>query len=111
MYNPVIASQNLGRVMLGSVVYDASNQYLASDDETVYLRNKLNEVLFHMVTNSSRVVSRSELIDKFWNGNYYTGVKGVTHTVCKLRKTLQDLGADNVSIRTYPKQGYSLTFN
>ena len=111
MYNPAIASQNFGQVKLGELVYDATNQCLASDDETVYLRNKLNEVLFHMVTNSRRVVSRTELIEKVWDGNYYTGVKGVTHTVCKLRKTLSDLGADNVSIRTYPKQGYALSIN
>lgn len=93
---------------IGELTYDAVNQSLSSNNETVYLRQKLNEVLFQMVTKQSRLVSRNELIEKVWDGNFYTGVKGVTHSVCKLRKTFSELGATQVNIMTLPKQGYSL---
>ncbi len=111
MYNPTIANLNYGVMKIGEVVYDATNQSLTTNGETVYLRNKLNEVLFHMLANNQRVVSREELIQKVWHGNYYTGVKGLTHSVCKLRKTLNDLGITQVKIKTLPKQGYRLSLN
>ena len=111
MYNPTIANQNSGLISIGNLSYDANSQSLSAGEETIYLRNKLNEVLFHMVSNNHRVVSRDELIEKVWNGNHYTGVKGVTHSMCKLRKTLTDLGASDVKIRTFPKQGYALWVN
>jgi len=109
MYNPIIAQQATRTITLGQLQYDASSQCLSDGQETIYLRNKLNEVLFHMVANNHRVVSREELIEKVWQGNHYTGVKGVTHSVCKLRKTFQELGADNIHIHTFPKQGYALS--
>jgi DNA-binding winged helix-turn-helix (wHTH) protein len=111
MYNPYIEKHNLGVIELGPLEYDASCQRITAGEETVYLRNKLNELLFYLVVNNHRVISRDELIDTIWHGNYYTGIKGVTHSVCKLRKTLQQLGVKNIQICTFPKQGYALTIN
>ena len=64
-----------------------------------------------MVINQEKLVSREDLIQKVWSGNYYTGAKGVTHTMCKLRKTLNDLGENKVQIKTLPKRGYTLQIN
>ncbi|MGX5175565.1 winged helix-turn-helix domain-containing protein [Aliikangiella sp. IMCC44653] len=109
MYNPAIQSLTTGKMTFGKIEYDASNQRLSANGETVYLRNKLNEVLFYMMINKQRVISREELIQKVWHGNYYTGEKGVTHSVCKLRKTLQQMGVEEIQIKTFPKQGYAIT--
>lgn len=109
MYSLNIKSHKNEEFVIGGLLYNASNQCLSSSSKTVYLRNKLNEVLFHMVSNPDRVVSRNELIEKVWHGNYYTGVKGVTHTVCKLRKTLSVLGSEQIKIQTLPKRGYTLS--
>jgi DNA-binding winged helix-turn-helix (wHTH) protein len=111
MFNPNLTqySQNINsKFVVGSLVYDSMNQRLSTEEHSIYLRQKLNEVFYYMVANQSRLVSREELIEKVWNGNFYTGVKAVTHTVCKLRKTLEDLGVKDVNIRTLPKQGYTL---
>ncbi|MET1256482.1 winged helix-turn-helix domain-containing protein [Aliikangiella maris] len=111
MFNPNIELNETQKILIGGLLYDASNQCLSTKNDTIYLRNKLNEVLFHMVKNNHRVVSREELIQKVWNGNYYTGVKGLTHSVCKLRKMFVDLGAREIKIQTFPKQGYSISYN
>lgn len=111
MYNPKFSNIDSRRFHLGNLVYDAINQSLSSDTETIYLRQKLNEVLYYMVSNQSRLVSRHDLIEKVWDGNFYTGVKAVTHSVCKLRKTFTELGETSISIRTLPKQGYTLSIN
>ena len=109
MYYAELTQNRTRPVRIGNLVYDALNQSLSSGTETIYLRSKLNQVLFYMISNTDHVVSRNELIEKIWEGNYYTGVKGVTHSVCKLRQTFASLGADQVMIRTFPKQGYALT--
>jgi len=111
MYNFNVPVHDVELIDLGNLSYDASTQCLSSNEGTIYLRSKLNEVFHYMVLNQEKLVSREELIQKVWYGNYYTGAKAVTHTVCKLRKTLNDLGESKVQIKTYPKRGYTLQIN
>lgn len=111
MFNPNLSQYSDSQFTIGSLTYDSMSQCLSTETRSAYLRQKLNEVFFYMVSNQSRLVSRNELIEKVWNGNFYTGIKAVTHTVCKLRKTLDDLGVTDVNIRTLPKQGYTLHIN
>lgn len=108
MLNPVLSDYSSNKFVIGNLIYDSMMQCISSDKETVYLRQKLNEVLYHIVTNQSRVVSREKLIKEVWNGNFYTGEKAVTHSVCKLRKIFENLGEKNVNIKTLPKRGYFL---
>lgn len=109
--NPVLSNYSDNQFVIGNLVYDSMTQCLSSEKDSVYLRQKLNEVLYHMILNQSRVVSREELIKEVWNGNFYTGEKAVTHSVCKLRKIFDDLGANKVNIKTLPKRGYFLQSN
>ncbi len=111
MFNPNLAKIKTHNFNIGALHYDVNLQKLSSDTRSVYLRNKLNEVLYHMISNRHQFVSREELIQKVWAGNYCTGRKGVTHSVCKLRKTFVNLGEKQVSIKTIPKSGYALITN
>ncbi len=108
MYNTQPITFDCEKYIVGSLTYDAMTQSVSGKHGTVYLRQKLNQVFHYMVTHRSRLISREELVENFWEGNFYTGVKAVTHTVCKLRKTLEELEANDVNIRTLPKQGYTL---
>jgi DNA-binding winged helix-turn-helix (wHTH) protein len=108
MYETNLLRHENTLMQLGGLSYDTSTQYLSSAKSSVYLRSKLNEVLIYMISNKHRPVSRDELIQNVWDGNFYTGPNAVTHCVCKLRKTLADLGEKNISIRTLPKRGYAL---
>ncbi len=51
------------------------------------------------------LVSRDQLIDQCWDGNYYTGTQAVTHTIYHLRALLKQNKID-ASITTLSKQGY-----
>jgi DNA-binding winged helix-turn-helix (wHTH) protein len=73
-------------IMIGSLKYDADQKSLSSDKATIYLRNKLNDVLNHLLIHKQRTVLREELIEKVWHGNFYTGDRGLTHSMCKLRR-------------------------
>jgi DNA-binding winged helix-turn-helix (wHTH) protein len=108
MYSTNIAIANSAVVHIGKLCYDKETRRLSSNQESVYLRKKLNKVLMCMLEKPDCLVSREELIHAVWDGNSYTGPQGITHSVCKLRKILAELGEDTVSIRTYPKKGYTL---
>ncbi|WP_196139813.1 winged helix-turn-helix domain-containing protein [Aliikangiella sp. G2MR2-5] len=108
MFNVNLMISEKSKFKVGNVEFDAMTQSLSCDQGTLYLRQKLNDVLYLMVINQSKPVSRHELIEKVWNGNIYTGTKAVTHSVCELRKAFQNLGADDIEIKTLPKRGYIL---
>lgn len=95
-------------ISVGNLRYNPSTQCLSSDAQSIYLRSKLDRVLLYMIDNKDRLVSREELVQKIWDGNNFTGDRAVTHSVCKLRKTLSELGEDTLAIHTLPKRGYAL---
>jgi len=95
-------------ISIGSLSYNTATQCLSSDDNSIYLRCKLDQVLRYLNCNKHRLVSREELIHNVWSGNGYTGNKAVTHTICKLRQSFNQLGEDKASIKTLPKKGYVL---
>ncbi len=101
-------TQYHSRLPIGGLSYDSSTQCISSKLNTIYLRSKLKEVLLLLWDNRHRLISRDELISKIWGGNHLTGEKGVTHTICLLRKMFHQLGDNSLSIRTLPKQGYVL---
>jgi len=93
---------------VGSLSYYLDFKCLSSAENSVYLRNKLSQVLQLLLSKQGHTVTRQELIDVIWNGNSYIGHKALTHTICKLRKIFKDLGQTELALVTIPKLGYSL---
>lgn len=86
-------------------VLDPMYQTITTPEKVIRLRGKLFSVLYCLVFNRNRLVSRERLIEECWFGNIYTGQKAVTHTICHLRKMLKQHQID-ASIVTLSKQGY-----
>ena len=61
-----------------------------------------------LVQSNGRLLSRQWLIEHIWKGNFYTGKKGLTHSVCLLRGILDLDEKQSVKIITVPKRGYRL---
>ncbi|MBD8528212.1 winged helix-turn-helix domain-containing protein [Pseudomarimonas arenosa] len=72
------------------------------------LRVKVMQVLLTLAQRPGDLVSRKQLIDSVWQGNEYTGVKGVTDTISELRKLFGEAATDTQYIATVPKAGYRL---
>lgn len=70
------------------------------------LQPKFIEVLAYLASQYPRLVSREELIDAIWEGNYFVGEKSLTNAVWKLRNELSQLDGD--VIETVRKTGYRL---
>ena len=99
---------NSSELNIDGAILDPVYQTLSTNDKIVRLREKLFQVLYFLVQNKNHLVLREHLIEHCWNGNYYTGNRAITHTICHLRKLLKQLNL-KVSICTLPKQGYILT--
>ncbi len=85
-------------------------QSIQIENIQIRLRSKLWQVLIHLIENQSRLVSRQDLIEFCWQGNYFTGEQGVTHTICHLRRILKKYSL-STRIITIPKKGYILEDN
>ncbi|TQV89445.1 winged helix-turn-helix domain-containing protein [Aliikangiella coralliicola] len=78
------------------------------DQEKINLQPKFIEVIVYLANHYPGVISRNELIDNIWNGNYYVGEKSLTNAVWQLRKNLNGTCGKTEVIETIRKMGYRL---
>jgi len=95
---------------IDNAVLDPTYQTLSTNDKVIRLREKLFLVLYYLTKRQNQLVSRDILIERCWQGNFYTGNKAITHTICHLRKLIRQLKLQ-ATICTLPKQGYILYIN
>lgn len=100
-------------MVIGGWLVDIDKNQLRNGDSVITLRNKVMAVLVYLAKNADRLVSRDELIDDIWLGNYPVGKKGLTNAVWQLRIDLQGIEQHSNefqedSILTVPKKGYQL---
>ena len=90
---------------LGKFSFDPSSGALSRQGETVFLRPKAQALLSHLIRNTGRVVSKSELLDAVWPEVTVTE-DSLTQCVRELRKALGDKA--QTLIRTVSRRGYML---
>lgn len=78
----------------------------SSDGNKKLLQPKFVEVLAYLAGQYPRLVSREELIEAIWEGNFYVGEKSLTNAIWKLRNELSVIDGD--VIETVRKTGYRL---
>lgn len=96
------------KYLIGSFLVDKDLQSVHFENTELCLsQNKCFEVLCILIKNYHRYVSREELIEQVWQGNFYVGEKGVTNTIWLLRKAFSEF--DNTEyISTKRGLGYRL---
>ena len=100
-------------MFIGGWQVDIDKNQLRNGESVITLRNKVMGVLVYLAKNADRLVSRDELIDEIWLGNYPVGKKGLTNAVWQLRIDLQAIeqhsgSSQDDAILTVPKKGYQL---
>lgn len=81
--------------------------FTAPDQRVLTIQQKPMEVLQYLVQQYPKLVSREQLIDAVWAGNYYVGEKALTNAIWQLRHQLQQLVPTEL-ISTVRKKGYRL---
>lgn len=80
--------------------------WLLLNGEELPLQHKAQEVLALLISRAPARVSRQELIDTIWAGNYLTGDKGLTQAIWAIRLALGDDASAPQCVRTIPRSGY-----
>lgn len=72
------------------------------------LHPKAMEVLRLLAAAFPSTLTRNELIDAVWGGNYLVGDPALTKEICCLREALGDDSKSPRLIKTFPRRGYAL---
>lgn len=94
-----------------AVSIDPDSGRLLVDEEELPLPFKAQQVLAHIARAAPSSVSRVELIDSIWVGNYLTGDKGLRQAIWSIRSVLSDNAASPQFIRTIPRLGYQWIYS
>src|SRR5687768_8215299 len=93
-----------GPVELGEFELDATTRRLTRRGTSVALTPKPFRVLVHLLENRHRLVTRGELLERFWEGGNYE--EALTRAVSSVRKALDDHGEPARFIETRWAEGY-----
>ena len=100
-----MAVQVSKRFVLGDYNLEPDKRLLYAGDDSVHLANGPFQVLLYLIENRDRVVTRNELLDRFWDGkDVYDD--SVRKCIGAIRKALNDRAENPRFIETHYAGGY-----
>src|SRR5580765_1561729 len=93
------------KYLLGDYKLDADSHSLACAGTPVPLSRKRFQVLLYLVEERHRLVSRRELLERFWDG-HEVYEENLTKCISEIRKALADQKKPHQFIETVPAVGY-----
>ena len=97
-----------GVLVGGNVRMDIERHIVSVDNVAISLPLKEFELLEFLMRNSGRVLTRSQLIDRVWGGDYYGDTKTLDVHIKRLRAKIEADPANPVLIQTIRGLGYKL---
>jgi len=95
-------------IMVDNLAVDIDRHAVRRDGEDIRLTAKEYDVLKYLALHKNEVVSRAELLENVWDCDYDCFSNVVDVYIRFLRKKI-DEGHSKKLIKTFRKQGYSLT--
>lgn len=100
-----MAVQVSKRYVLGDYNLEPEKRLLYAGEDSVHLANGPFQVLLYLIENRDRVVTRNELLDRFWDGkDVYDD--SVRKCIGAIRKALNDRSENPRFIETHYAEGY-----
>jgi two-component system response regulator RegX3 len=93
---------------VGPVRLNIGKHQVSVNGNPVSLPLKEFELLEFLMRNSGRVLTRSQLIDRVWGGDYYGDTKTLDVHIKRLRAKIEADPANPVLIQTIRGLGYKL---
>jgi DNA-binding winged helix-turn-helix (wHTH) protein len=84
---------------------DANLFELRRDGRAVNVQAKVLDLIFYLVRNRGRLVSKQEILANVWSG-VFVGEASVSHAIMEARKALEDPADDPRAIVTVRGRGY-----
>ena len=96
---------------VAGIKLDTGKHQVTINGEIVALPLKEFELLEFLMRNAGRVLTRSQLIDRVWGGDYYGDTKTLDVHIKRLRAKIEADPANPVLIQTIRGLGYKLESN
>ncbi|CAB4540271.1 unannotated protein [freshwater metagenome] len=100
------SSDNIGIHNVGGIRMDIERHQVTVKGSLIPLPLKEFELLEFLMRNSGRVLTRGQLIDRVWGGDYYGDTKTLDVHIKRLRSKIEDDPANPVLIQTIRGLGY-----
>ncbi|CAB4676323.1 unannotated protein [freshwater metagenome] len=95
-------------ISVGPIKLDTARHQASIDGNPIALPLKEFELLEFLMRNSGRVLTRSQLIDRVWGGDYFGDTKTLDVHIKRLRAKIEVDPANPVLIQTIRGLGYKL---
>ena len=99
-------SESIGIHSVGGIRMDIERHQVTVKGALIPLPLKEFELLEFLMRNSGRVLTRGQLIDRVWGGDYYGDTKTLDVHIKRLRSKIEDDPANPVLIQTIRGLGY-----
>lgn len=96
---------------VAGIKLDTGKHLVTIEGQNVSLPLKEFELLEFLMRNAGRVLTRSQLIDRVWGGDYYGDTKTLDVHIKRLRSKIEKDPANPVLIQTIRGLGYKLEAN
>jgi DNA-binding response OmpR family regulator len=96
--------RSTGSFSASGVEVDPNSRRATVDGEPIELTAKEFDLLYYLVTNAGRVISRDEILEAVWGGQHATDSNVIEVFVCHVRNKIGD--RDNTIIQTIRGVGY-----
>ena len=100
------SSEGIGILNVGGIRMDIERHQVTVKSELIPLPLKEFELLEFLMRNSGRVLTRGQLIDRVWGGDYYGDTKTLDVHIKRLRSKIEEDPANPVLIQTIRGLGY-----
>jgi len=100
------SSEGIGILNVGGIRMDIERHQVTVNSQLIPLPLKEFELLEFLMRNSGRVLTRGQLIDRVWGGDYYGDTKTLDVHIKRLRSKIEEDPANPVLIQTIRGLGY-----
>ena len=87
--------------------YNLSVSEVSFKDKKVDLTKNESRILYNLIRNSGKIISRNELMKALWQSDEFIDDNTLTVNINRLRKKIEEIGAENY-LQTKRGQGYIL---
>jgi len=95
-------------ITVGAIKLDSARHQVSNNGVLIALPLKEFELLEFLMRNSGRVLTRSQLIDRVWGGDYFGDTKTLDVHIKRLRSKIEVDPANPILIQTIRGLGYKL---
>lgn len=88
------------------VSFDLQQRRVSLGGKQLALQDKTWQVLTLLASRAPAVVTRQEIIDQIWQGNFLIGEKGLNQALWAIRDALSDDARNPRYVQTLPRIGY-----